>query len=307
MAERRPVLKLNEGDPSEQRLYYLPHYVAAERGFFAEAGLDVLFTRTASGGETIRGGQIPAVLSGEADLTIGGPMVTMKMLEENSAHLVNICAAVRTHPWFILSRRPMPAFVWEDLRGRTVIDLARIGTATFTFTALLQERGLEDAVTLVPASLPEDQALASFIGGEGDFAIQHLHAAGPALVRKEIFAVQDLARPTGGVPWSAYIALPEVVEERRPDFQAFSHAMDRAFAWIAGHTGSEIAALVGHRFPDFPLPAMAMAIDLYRSADLWPADRQIPEPDFLRFSDLLIRAGWLSAPAPYSMLVRDPG
>lgn len=33
MAKRRPVLKLNEGDPSEQRLYYLPHYVAAERGF----------------------------------------------------------------------------------------------------------------------------------------------------------------------------------------------------------------------------------------------------------------------------------
>ncbi len=82
MAKRRPVLKLNEGDPSEQRLYYLPHYVAAERGFFADVGLDVVFTRTASGGETIRGGQIPAVLSGEADLTIGGPMVTMKMLEE---------------------------------------------------------------------------------------------------------------------------------------------------------------------------------------------------------------------------------
>lgn len=307
MAKRRPVLKLNEGDPSEQRLYYLPHYVAAERGFFADAGLDVVFTRTASGGETIRGGQIPAVLSGEADLTIGGPMVTMKMLEENSAHLVNICAAVRTHPWFILSRRPMPAFVWDDLRGSTVIDLARIGTATFTFTALLQERGLADAVTLVPASLPEDEALAAFAGGEGDFAIQHLHAAGPALERGTIFAVQDLARPTGPVPWSAYIALPDVVEQRRADFRAFVHAMDRAFSWIAGHAGSDIAALVGDRFPNLPQPAMAKAIDLYRNIDLWPSDRQIAEPDFKRFSDLLIRSGWLSAPAPYSMLVRDPG
>ncbi len=63
----------------------------------------------------------------------------------------------------------MPAFVWDDLRGSTVIDLARIGTATFTFTALLQERGLADAVTLVPASLPEDEARSQPLRAGGRF------------------------------------------------------------------------------------------------------------------------------------------
>ncbi|MCX8999708.1 ABC transporter substrate-binding protein [Rhizobiaceae bacterium BDR2-2] len=304
MSEARALLKLNEGDPSEQRLYYLPHYVAADKGFFAGANLEVLFTRTATGGHTVRGGQIPAVLSGEADLTIGGPMVTMKMLEEGTAHLVNICAAVRTHPWYLLSRQPMPEFSWDDLRGRTVVDIANIGTATFTFSSLLKEKGLAGKVGLSPAPLTESEALAAFVAGDGDFAIQHLHAAGPALAKGEVFAVQDLATATGGVPWSAYIALPEVVDRRRADFKAFAEAMDRAFAWICEHDGTEIAALIGHRFPFFPRGAMAMAIDLYRKAGLWPPNQFIPQQDFERFSRLLVEAGWLSAPADYEKLVR---
>lgn len=307
MVDCRTVLKLNEGDPSEQRLYYLPHYVAVERGFFADAGLEVIFTRTDSGGHTVRGGQIPAVLSRDADLTIGGPMVTMKMLEEGSAHLVNVCAAVRTHPWFILARRPMPNFSWNDLRDRTVMDLANIGTATLTFLALVKEMGVAEDVKLLPASLPEGEALEAFVNGEGDFAIQHLHAAAPALARGDVFAVKDLATPTGGVPWSAYIALPDVVERRKADFQAFARAMDYAFAWIAAHDGKEIAALISYRFSGFTQAAMAMAIDHYRRVDLWAQNRTIPQGEFERFSDLLIEAGWLAAPANYQMLVHDPG
>jgi NitT/TauT family transport system substrate-binding protein len=194
-------------------------------------------------------------------------------------------------------------FSWADLRGRTVIDIAQIGTATFTFSSLLKEKGLVEEVSVVPACQPENEALAAFISGRGDFAIQHLHAAGPALARGEVFAVQDLATPTGGVPWSAYIALPDVVTERQTDFNAFTTAMDRALAWIAAHDGAEIAALIGHRFSSFPQDAMAVVVDLYRAVGLWAPDRHIPRKDFERFSSLLIEAGWISAPANYDKLV----
>jgi NitT/TauT family transport system substrate-binding protein len=300
-----PVLRLNEGDPSETRLYYLPHYVAAELGYFRQAGIDVVFTRTATGGHTVRGGQIPAVVSGEADLTIGGPMVTMKMLEEGNTRLVSICAAVRTHPWFLLARRKQPDFNWSDLAGCEVIDIANIGTASFTFRALLEEQGLGDSVRLTPGIGGEEAALRDFVAGAGDYAIQQLHSAGPRLADGSVHAVRDLATATGGIPWSAYIALPDVVRKRAGDFRAFTQSIERAFAWIAAHPGNDVAALVGMRFGSYPRDAMATAIDLYKAVCLWPQSGTIPREDFERFGGLLTQAGWLQRPAPYDDLVRS--
>lgn len=299
-----PRLRLNEGDPSETRLYYLPHYVASALGYFRDAGIEVDFTRTASGGHTVRGGQIPAVLSGDADLTIGGPMVTMKMHEEGSGTLVNLCAAVRTHPWFLLSRTPLPAFRWSDLAGKTVLDIANIGTATLTFHALLDEQGLAGQVTVVPGSGSEDDNLAAFSRGEADFAIQQLHAAAPAIAAASVFVVKDLATATGGVPWSAYIALPDVVNAQCDRFENFARAIERSFSWIATHDGQQIAALVADRFPGYPVDAMTVAIDLYKAVGLWPMSGAIPQADFERFGVLLTEAGWLQAPAPFASLVR---
>lgn len=276
------VLTLNQGDPSEARIYYLPHLVAEAGGFFAREGLEVRLMTADQGGDTVAGGQIPSVLSGAADLTIGGPMVTMKLAEEGT-RLVNFCAAVRSNPWFVLGAEAEPDFDLARLAGQDVIDVAQVGTAGFIFDAVMAERGVDAARVAGP-----------FPDGAHRYAIHHLHAVAGAIADGRIAPLADLARPTGGVPWSAYIARPDVIGARHVAFDAFRRAIAAALELVATAQPASIAAMIAPSFPEHTAKALTVAITLYRSAGLWPADTTIPREDFERFGALLIRAGWLT-------------
>lgn len=276
------VLTLNQGDPSEARVYYLPHLVAEAAGLFAREGLEVRLMTATEGGDTVGGGQIPSVLSGAADLTIGGPMVTMKLAEEGT-RLVNFCAAVRSNPWFLLGTEPEPDFALTDLAGETVVDVAQVGTAGFIFDAVMAERGI--ATKRIAGSFPD---------GAHRYAIHHLHAAAGAIAEGRIASLADLAGPTGGVPWSAYIARPDTLAARPEAFAAFRRSISAALALVATAEPAGIAAMIVPHFPAHSADALTIAIDLYRKAGLWPTNTTIPRDDFERFGALLIRSGWLS-------------
>lgn len=285
------VLTLNQGDPSEARVYYLPHLVAEAAGFFAREGVEVRLMTAAEGGNTVAGGQIPSVLSGAADLTIGGPMVTMKLAEEGTA-LVNFCAAVRSNPWFVLGTEK-GAFALADLAGQTVVDIAQVGTAGFIFDAIMAERGID-----------AERIAGGFPDPAHRYAIHHLHAVAMDLVAGRVAALADLAGPTGGVPWSAYIARPDAIAAQPEAFAAFRRAIGSALALVASAPPQEIAAMIAPHFSTLSIEALATVIALYREAGLWPTDTAIPQADFERFGALLIRAGWLTHAPDWAQLTR---
>ncbi|WP_172328187.1 ABC transporter substrate-binding protein [Mangrovicoccus sp. HB161399] len=293
-------LTMNLGDPSEARIYYLPHVLAERLGFFAAEGLQIEPVQSASGGETVTGGQIPSVLDGCADLTIGGPMVTMKLAEEGRP-LVSFAAAVRSNPWVVLARRPMPGFVLADLDGQRVFDIARIGTAGFIFDAVMAEQGI--------AARREDPGAAAtagdFLASDMEFAIHHLHAAAPLMAEGRLHAVCSLAGATGGVPWSAYIARPGAIDAQPEAFAAFTRAIRQALAWLAAAGPEAVAATVAPAFPDLAPEVIARIVAFYRAAGLWPGDHRIPAADMLRFGRLLQASGWIRDLPDPAALTRD--
>ena len=300
------TLRLNQGDPSEARIYYCPHFVAAELGLFHANGVDVSFVWTESTGSAVTGGQIPAVLSGTADLTIGGPMVTMRMWQEGERELVGFCGVVAANPWYLAARHPVADFSWEWLRGRTVLDVANIPTASLCFRWLLRARGLPDgAVRLVPGSGDEAADFAAVQRGAADVALHSLHALAPHLAEGSLSVVADLATATGPVPWSAYIARREVLRRRRPEFVAFTRAIAAALRWMHVHPAADIAALVAPRYPGYALAGLLEGIGRYRAVGVWPADARIPQAEFDHFSRILTEIGWLDRPVAYADLV-DP-
>lgn len=299
MKSQRP-LKLNLGDPSESRVYYIPHYVAQSRGYFTEEGVEVIFTSTTSGGTTVQGGQIPAIVSGAADLTVGGPMVIMRMRQDHEAHLVAFCATVNVNPWFLAGRSTCIGFDLTDLAGKRVIDISNITTANLCFRWLLKAADVK-GVTILPGSRDEAGDLASVLAGEVDYALHSLHGLAPHLVANSKLAlVADLAGATGPVPWSAYIADPRILAERRGDFQAFTRAIERALTDIANAPPQEIAQWLKPYYDGYPHPALTLAIERYRAVGAWPRESLIPPESFHRFSGILQEIGWLAEPADYA-------
>lgn len=294
------TLTMNLGDATEARVYYLPHILADRLGFFAAHGLEVLAQRSDGGGTTVAGGQIPSVLDGSVDLTIGGPMVTMKLAEQGEA-LVNFCAAVRSNPWVVLARTPEPDFDLARLAGERVFDIAHIGTAGFIFDALTAERG----IAAERHDIGRDAGMQAFFDSECRYAIHHLHAAAGMMAAGRVHPIADLATPTGGVPWSAYIARPDVIAAKRPGFEAFSRGIADALRWLADAPAAEVAATIAPEFPDLDPETIAIIVAFYRRCRLWPEDHRIPAGDMLRFGALLQASGWLTAPPDPAVLTAD--
>lgn len=299
------LLRLNQGDCSEGRTYYCMHFVAAELGFFAAEGIEVAFTWAASGGATIRGGQVPAVIDGAADLAIAGPMVLMRMAEEGEPKLVAFCAAVAGNPWVLAAAAPRPGFRLADLAGASVRDIAGIGTATMTFRWLLRRHGLH-SVRLEPGSGDMAADIDAVANGRVAFGLHSLHALAPALAERRVALVADLAGPTGPVPWSAYVAQPGRLLANPAPYAAFRRAIGRALGWIATHPATEITALVARHYPDLSDAALRIAIGGYQSFGVFADDPAIPRAAHDRFARILTDAGWLNAPVDYDRVVGIP-
>jgi NitT/TauT family transport system substrate-binding protein len=300
----RAVLRMNQGDASEARIYYCAHFVAEALGYFEANDLSVAFTTTQSGGHTIQGGQIPAVLSGEADLTIGGPMVTMKNYEDGGPALVSFCAAVERNPWVLASGKQTAPLTIADLRGKRVIDVGNVGTASLCFRWLLRTNGLtEQDVDVVAGSGSQEQDFGDVASGTFDYALHSLHALAPSITDGQLLLACNLAGPTRPVPWSAYIARPEVVATRRKDFGAFTSAIGKALDWIRSQPASEVATVVASYYPDYPLAALTVAIEGYQRAEVFATSTAIAKNDFNHFAAILRQSGWLESDVPYEMLV----
>ena len=108
---------------------------------FEAEGVSVLLQTAETGGATVRGGQIPAFHSGAADLTVGGPIVTMKMLQDGEARLVSFCAVAVGNPWVLAAKPSPPQVAIGELAGERIIDVANVGTATSAFRWLLKKAG----------------------------------------------------------------------------------------------------------------------------------------------------------------------
>lgn len=301
-------LIFNQGDASESRIYYCAHYLADSMGLFADEGLSITFTTSESGGHTVQGGQVPAVMNGEADLTLGGPMVVMKNFQENGPDLRCFCASVAANPWFLAAAQPQPDFVFSQLRGKRVIDVGNVGTATLTFRWLLAQQNLTDAVTLIPGSGDAERDYAAITNGEADYALHAMHALASAIAQGQLFSITSLAALCGNVPWSAYIARANVMQNKATAFNAFTRAIAHALCLLEKLDAREVAEKVQAYYPDYAFDALIIGINAYQQANIFARKPQIPRSEFEHFSQLLSAIGWLNPklPVPYATLVVSP-
>lgn len=302
-------LIFNQGDASESRIYYCAHYLADALGLFAAEQLRVTFTTSASGGHTVQGGQVPAVLRRDADLTLGGPMVVMKHFQQHGAELQCFCASVAANPWFLAAAQAQPDFHLHDLRGKRVLDVGNVGTATLAFRWLLAQHGLQHQVELMAGSGDQAQDFAAVAAGDADYALHAMHMLAPAIAAGQLSSVRSLATLCGRVPWSAYIARADVLEAKAEAFGAFTRAVEQALAWMASHDAVELAARVQHYYPGYPFDALVTGLAAYQQAQVFAPDSHIPQAEFNHFRQLLTDINWLdsSQPVPYHALVTQAG
>lgn len=147
-------------------IFYAPMYVAIEKGYFEDNGIDVNLILTAGADKVTA-----AVLSGDADIGFCGSEATIYVFKNGEKdYLKTFAQLTQKDGAFIVSRKKIDNFTLDDLKGKTVIGGRAGGMPEMVFEWALKENGINPKTDLViDTSVAFPAMSGAFIGGNSDF------------------------------------------------------------------------------------------------------------------------------------------
>lgn len=279
-------------------LFYAPNFVAIHGGHLAAEGFEIALT-TASPAL----GTVDALINGSADLALSGLMRSFNLIDRGGPRLVHFAAVNDRNGFFLLSRTSRPRFAWSDLVGRTVLSFSGAPTPWLCMQAVLRRHGVDPARVTFVRDLGTPEAVAAFREGKADF-LEH----GPPVV-DELLAdgtghlVASMGEATGPVPFTSFMATPEMLVRERAMLVRFVRGLHRAQRWMATASAARIAAVIAPAFPEIDAAIRVRAIERYIMQGTWTTDPVLTRTGYETLQDILLTGGFIRRRHPFEALV----
>ena len=120
-------------------IFYAPQYVAIEKGFFKEEGLDIDL-QTAWGGDKT----MTALLSDGADIALVGSETSIYVYAQGATDpVINFAPLTQTDGTFLVSREKIDNFEWEQLKDSTFLGQRKGGMPQMVGEFVLKKHGID--------------------------------------------------------------------------------------------------------------------------------------------------------------------
>lgn len=293
MADRVRVADSGSG------VYYAPHYLALDLGFFAEEGLQA--ETKVPGGTWL----VEYLSSGRADIALGGiwrPLMYRNRLETLMAFAM-LCTR---NPQVLMARTPSAGegFAWTDLHGKSVILPAGAPSPWVFLSGILRQSGVDLSRVLFIRDLQAEETTRLFRAGLGDFYLT-MPPLSEELAQEGYPVAMTLAEAGGPVPWSVYYGTAEFLARPGRLADRFARAIQRALRWLLAWHTDRMPGPLQRYFPATDPRLLARSISLARQRGVWTDNVRIPQSDLLRWQETLVHCGLIERPIPYLEIV-DP-
>ena len=281
-------------------IFYAPQYVAIEKGYFKEEGID-LEVVTGFGADKV----MTAVLSGEADIGFMGAEASVYAYQEGATDpVVNFAQLTQRAGNFLVAREEMPDFKWEDLKGKKVLGGRKGGMPEMVFEYILRQHGIDPQTDLeIDQSIDFGSTAAAFSGGLGEYSVEFEPAATALEKEGTGHVVASLGIDSGYVPYTSYSAKSSYLKEHPDVIQKFTNALQKGMDYVRTHTPEEIAKVIEPQFPETDLETITAIVRRYHEQDTWKENLIFEEESFELLQDILEDAGELSDRQEYTSLV----
>lgn len=295
-SEKTPVV-LNEVAHS---IFYAPMYVAIEKGYFAEEGIDLTLVTGFGADKTMT-----ALLTGEADIGFMGSESTIYTYKEGASdYAVNFAQLTQRAGNFLVSREPIENFTWDMLKGRKVLGGRAGGMPEMVFEYILKKNGIDPAADLsIDQSIDFGSTAAAFSGGQGDFSVEFEPHATSLEAKGDGYVVASLGEDSGYVPYTAFSAKKSYLEKNPAVIEAFTRALQKGMDYVQTHSPAEIANVIAPQFAETDTATIETIVGRYAAQDTWKADLIFSEDSFTLLENILEEAGELEGRVPYADLV----
>lgn len=281
-------------------IFYAPQYVAIEKGYFEEEGIDLQLI-TGFGADKV----MTAVLSGEADIGFMGSESSIYVYSQNpDDSIINFAQLTQRAGNFLVAREPMENFQWSDLKGKDILGGRKGGMPQMVFEYILKKHNLDPAEDMnIDQSIDFGSTAAAFSGGQGDFTVEFEPSASKLEKEGAGYVVASLGVDSGYVPYTAYSAKQSFLAENPELIQGFTNALQKGMDYVQNHTPEEIAEVIAPQFKETDLEDITTIVTRYYEQDTWKENLIFEEDSFTLLQDILEEAGELPQRVPYEALV----
>lgn len=281
-------------------IFYAPQYVAIEKGYFKEVGIDIELILTAGADKVTA-----AVLSGDADIGFCGSEGTIYVYNaKEKDYLKTFAQLTQKDGSFLVSREKIDNFTLNDLKGKSVIGGRAGGMPEMTFEWALKQNGIDPKNDLeIDTSIAFAAMGGAFISGQGDFVTLFEPNALEIEQQGYGYVVASIGELGGVVPYTSYSAKESYIEKNSELISNFTKAIQKGLDFVHNSSDKEVAEAILSQFPDTSLNDLEKVVARYRKIDAWPKTTKFSEESFDHLQDIMIDNGVLNSKVSYDKLI----
>lgn len=281
-------------------IFYAPQYVAIEKGYFKEVGIDIELILTAGADKVTA-----AVLSGDADIGFCGSEGTIYVYNaKEKDYLKTFAQLTQKDGSFLVSREKFDNFSLNDLKGKSVIGGRAGGMPEMTFEWALKQNGIDPKNDLeIDTSIAFAAMGGAFISGQGDFVTLFEPNALEIEQQGYGYVVASIGELGGVVPYTSYSARESYIEKNSELISNFTKAIQKGLDFVHNSSNKEVAEAILSQFPDTSLNDLEKVVARYRKIDAWPKTTKFSEESFDHLQDIMIDNGVLNSKVSYDKLI----
>lgn len=280
-------------------IFYAPQYVALEKGYFKDEGLDIDLILT-PGADKVTS----AVLSKDVDIGFCGSEASIYVYNsDNEDYIVSFAGLTKRDGAFLVSREKIDNFKLEDLKGKYVIGGRKGGMPEMTFEYTLKENNIDLNDLTIDTSVDFASMAGTFISGVGDFVTLFEPSATQVEQKGYGYVVGYIGEYGGSVPYTAYNSRKSYISENKDTIQKFTNAINKGLDFVWNNDEETVAKVIVNQFPDLTINELSKMIKRYKDNDAWMKNTYFTEESFDHLQDIMIEAGELKTKVPYKDLV----
>jgi NitT/TauT family transport system substrate-binding protein len=291
-------IKLSEVTRS---VFYTPQYVALEKGFFEEEGLNVELT-TAWGGDKA----MTALLSDSADIALIGSETSIYVYGQDASDLViNFAQLTQTDGTFLVAKSEHPDFSWDETRDSKFLGQRKGGMPQMVGEYVLKKHDIDPHQDM---EMNQNIDFANIPGAfvSGDYEYVQLFEPTASTLEKEGkgHIVASFGEEAGNVPYTVFMTKDSFLKNNEDTVKAFTRAIYKAQQWVEDTDDvDEIAKVVLPYFEDTDVDMLAASINRYKEQGSFATSPLLSEDAWNNLQDIMEDAGELPKHAPYEDLV----
>ncbi len=279
------VLRINEVTDS---FFYAPFYVAIEKGFFKEEGLEIQLTN--GGGSDV---SMTALLSKNADIILAGPETAVYVNRASRQDAPKVFAQLtKRDGCFLVSKNPEPNFDWNNLHGKEIIIGRKGGLPAMTFQYLMKSLGYVEGVDVTLRTDIQFNLMApTYDSGVGDYVTLFEPVATEFVNQGKGHIIASVGEKSGEIPYTSFIALESFMKDNPEKIEKFVKAMYKALNYVKTAPSSEVAKELVKHFKGSDESQTATSLENYLAVDTWMTDMSLTEDMFNKLLEVISSAG----------------